>query len=98
MQAEELMDKLSRATAKGWSGLPRLLRGRHRGGRGRDGFRRRAGRDDRPESVPLGEKIDRDDFILFSESNSRFLVEVAPENKAAFEKMMKGVVFAQSAG
>jgi phosphoribosylformylglycinamidine synthase len=40
------------------------------------------------ESVPLGEPIDRDDFILFSESNSRFLVEVAPENRAEFERVM----------
>ena len=40
------------------------------------------------ESVPLGEPIERDDFILFSESNSRFLVEVAPENKAKFEEVM----------
>jgi phosphoribosylformylglycinamidine synthase len=40
------------------------------------------------ESVPLGEPMDRDDFILFSESNSRFLVEVALENKAEFEELM----------
>ena len=40
------------------------------------------------ESVPLGEPIERDDFILFSESNSRFLVEVEPENKAKFEEVM----------
>jgi phosphoribosylformylglycinamidine synthase len=33
----------------------------------------------------------RDDFVLFSESNSRFLVEVAPKNKDAFEELMKGV-------
>ena len=42
----------------------------------------------RLESVPLDEPIARDDFILFSESNSRFLVEVAPENKAKFEEIM----------
>jgi len=41
--------------------------------------------------VPLGEKIIRNDNILFSESNSRFLVEVAPEDKERFEKAMKGV-------
>ncbi len=44
--------------------------------------------------VPLGESIDRDDFILFSESNSRFLVEVAPESKDEFEAIMKGTSFA----
>ncbi|HUV45400.1 MAG TPA: AIR synthase-related protein, partial [Dehalococcoidales bacterium] len=31
---------------------------------------------------------DRDDFILFSESNSRFLVEVVPENRDEFEKTL----------
>ncbi|MBM4433333.1 MAG: phosphoribosylformylglycinamidine synthase, partial [Chloroflexi bacterium] len=46
------------------------------------------------KSVPLGEPVNRDDFILFSESNSRFLVEVAPEKKAEFEKVMNGVSFA----
>jgi phosphoribosylformylglycinamidine synthase subunit PurSL len=44
--------------------------------------------------VPLGEPLDRDDTILFSESNSRFLVEVAPKDKAAFESAMKGTSFA----
>ena len=40
------------------------------------------------DSVPLGEPLDRDDFILFSESNSRFLVEVAPGARAEFEELM----------
>ncbi|MDD5339124.1 MAG: phosphoribosylformylglycinamidine synthase subunit PurL [Dehalococcoidales bacterium] len=44
--------------------------------------------------VPLAETIERDDFVLFSESNSRFLVEVAPEHKSVFEKVLKGVVCA----
>jgi len=46
------------------------------------------------KAVPLGEAIDRDDFVLFSESNSRFLVEVAPENKNEFEEIMSGTSFA----
>jgi len=41
--------------------------------------------------VPLGEPMSRDDFVLFSESNTRFLVEVAPEDKARFEDAMNGV-------
>jgi phosphoribosylformylglycinamidine synthase len=45
------------------------------------------------DSVPLGEPIARNDHILFSESNSRFLVEVAHENKDAFEKTMAGIDF-----
>ncbi len=45
-------------------------------------------------SVPLGEPIHRSDSILFSESNSRFIVEVAPENREAFEQAMDGTDFA----
>jgi phosphoribosylformylglycinamidine synthase II len=43
------------------------------------------------DKVPLGEAIARNDNILFSESNTRFLVEVAPEDKDSFEKAMKGI-------
>jgi phosphoribosylformylglycinamidine synthase II len=44
--------------------------------------------------VPLGEAMHRDDYVLFSESNTRFLVEVAPEDRQQFEGMMTGVDFA----
>jgi phosphoribosylformylglycinamidine synthase II len=47
------------------------------------------------KKVPLGENIDRDDTILFSESNTRFLVEVAPEDRGNFEKAMGDSVCAQ---
>jgi len=43
--------------------------------------------------VPLGEAMNRDDYVLFSESNTRFLVEVAPEDRQQFEGMMAGVDF-----
>jgi len=46
------------------------------------------------EQVPLGEPVNRDDIVLFSESNTRFLVEVSPKDKANFENMMSGVDFA----
>jgi len=46
------------------------------------------------EKVPLGEAIDRDDNVFFSESNTRFLVEVAPADKQQFEDMMTGTEFA----
>jgi phosphoribosylformylglycinamidine synthase II len=49
----------------------------------------------RLKDVPLGEAIDRDDFILFSESNTRFLVEVAPDKKKAFEAALSGMDFAE---
>ncbi len=44
-------------------------------------------------SVPGAQRCRRDDFILFSESNSRFLCEVAPATKGAFEKMMRGLPY-----
>jgi phosphoribosylformylglycinamidine synthase len=40
------------------------------------------------KKVPLGENINRNDTILFSESNTRFLVEVAPEDAKRFEEAM----------
>jgi len=46
------------------------------------------------DKVPLGEPIARNDTILFSESNTRFLVEVALEDSQRFEQAMKGVKFA----
>ena len=39
--------------------------------------------------------VDRDDYVLFSESNSRFLVEIPDKAKAEFEAMMKGTAFAE---
>lgn len=42
-----------------------------------------------------GKALKRDDFILFSESNSRFLVEVSEKAKKEFEALMKGKVCAQ---
>jgi phosphoribosylformylglycinamidine synthase subunit PurSL len=40
------------------------------------------------DKIPLAEQIGRDDFILFSESNSRFIVEIAVKDKDKFEKQM----------
>jgi len=39
------------------------------------------------------EKVKRDDIILFSESNTRFVVEVFQEDQKKFEKAMKGISF-----
>jgi phosphoribosylformylglycinamidine synthase len=41
------------------------------------------------------QSIERDDTILFSESNSRFLIEVAAEEKDQFETLAKGKVCSQ---
>lgn len=41
-------------------------------------------------AVPTVEPMDREDRILFSESATRFLVEVAPEKAQAFEQALAG--------
>jgi phosphoribosylformylglycinamidine synthase II len=41
------------------------------------------------KSIRTGETIDRDDTLLFSESNSRFLVEVEDKAAPAFERVMR---------
>ena len=94
-QAKELMDRLSLATGKG------LVRASHdlsEGGLGvaiaEMAFAGGLGATAKLKEVPLAETIDRDDCILFSESNSRFLVEVAPEDRDEFEKTMGKAVFA----
>jgi phosphoribosylformylglycinamidine synthase len=46
------------------------------------------------QNVPI-KGVNRDDFVLFSESNSRFLVEVSQKAKEDFEDLMKGKVFAE---
>ena len=44
--------------------------------------------------APVTADVVRDDVLLFSESNSRFLVEVRPNQKEAFEKKLAGVAYA----
>jgi len=44
-------------------------------------------------AVPGSTEIDRYDTILFSESNSRFIVEVNPEYQDQFEEVMSNVPF-----
>lgn len=39
-------------------------------------------------------KEERDDFVLFSESNSRFIAEVEPLHQKSFERSLRGVSFA----
>ncbi|MFC2048137.1 phosphoribosylformylglycinamidine synthase subunit PurL [Chloroflexota bacterium] len=94
-RAKELMDRLSLATEKGF------VRACHDCSEGgisvaiaEMAFAGGLGATIHLKAVPLGESINRDDFILFSESNSRFLVEVPPESKAEFEEIMSGTSFA----
>ena len=42
-------------------------------------------------SVPRDPDVTADDALLFSESNSRFIVEVAPEKQEAFERCMASI-------
>ncbi len=88
-RARKLMDSLSQANK---AGLVCACHDLSEGGLGvalaEMAFAGALGATVRLESVPLGEPITRDDFILFSESNSRFLVEVVPENKDEFEIIM----------
>ncbi len=39
--------------------------------------------------------VERDDLLLFSESGSRYIITVAPEDAARFEAAMRGVPFAR---
>ncbi len=94
-KAKKLMESLSRATAKG---LVCACHDCSEGGIGvavaEMAFAGGLGAKVDLKSAPLGEPVDRDDFILFSESNSRFIVEVAPEKQVEFEKALGGNFFA----
>ena len=94
-QAKELMGNLALATDRG---LVKACHDLSDGGLGiavaEMAFAGGLGATIRLEQVPLGEAIERDDYILFSESNSRFLAEIAPEDKGKFEKTMGDTVFA----
>ena len=46
-------------------------------------------------SKVFGKELARNDFVLFSESNSRFLIEVAEADREDFEALMKGKGCAQ---
>jgi len=46
------------------------------------------------KNVPKPRDLTRNDFILFSESNSRFLIEVDERHRDAFENLMQGNSFA----
>lgn len=47
------------------------------------------------KKVPYSSWQKRNDFILFSESNSRFLLEVAEKHANEFKSLMKGITCAQ---
>ena len=45
----------------------------------------------RLDGIPTGEEIKANDVLLFSESNSRFLVEIEPQHRHTYESQMAGV-------
>jgi phosphoribosylformylglycinamidine synthase II len=94
-KGKKLMEDLSAATAKG---LVKACHDLSEGGLGvaaaEMAFAGGLGMIIHLGKVPLGETINRNDNILFSESNSRFLVEIAPEDKERFERAMKGIALA----
>jgi len=94
-KSKRLLESLSTATGKG---LVRACHDCSEGGIGvavaEMAFAGGLGASINLKEVPLGEPVDRDDFILFSESNSRFIVGVSPDKKDAFEKEMEGAPFA----
>lgn len=95
-QAKWLMERLAKATA---GGLVRSCHDCSEGGIGvalaEMAFAGGTGALVHLRSVALGERMDRDDYVLFSESNSRFLVEIRPEDEERFIDIMgEGVQFA----
>ncbi len=94
-KARELMDNLSTATGKG---LVKACHDISDGGLGvavaEMAFAGGLGASISLKKVPLGESIDRDDLILFSESNNRFLAEVTPADRQQFESIMNKSAFA----
>ena len=95
-EARNLYNAVSKATAKeliasamalGYGGLAAAL--------GKAVVASRLGLKVNLEDVLTTEDVARDDTLLFSESPSRILVTVAPENKTAFEELMHGVDFSR---
>jgi phosphoribosylformylglycinamidine synthase len=98
-RGKKLMDALSLATSRG------LVRAAHDCSEGglavaaaEMAFAGRLGMEIFLGEVPFASRSQipdkkRNDIILFSESNSRFIVEIEKKNQKAFEKIMKGIPF-----
>ena len=95
IRGKRLMNALSVATAKG---LVKACHDLSEGGLGvaaaEMAFAGGLGMLMNLSQVPLGEPMYRDDYILFSESNTRFLVEADPKDTEEFENTLAGVPFA----
>jgi phosphoribosylformylglycinamidine synthase len=89
VEGKKLMDKLSEAIAKG---LVKACHDCSEGGIGvataEMAFSGGYGMNINLKNVPYFDDVNRNDTILFSESNTRFIVEVSKEKQAEFEKLM----------
>lgn len=89
---KKVMETLHRAVARG---LVRACHDCSEGGIGvaaaEMAFAGGFGMDINLGDVPLGSAVHRNDSILFSESNSRFIVEVSQAHQKAFEETMREV-------
>lgn len=93
-RARKTMEALSRATRKG---LVRACHDCSEGGlavaAAEMSFAGGLGMELGLGAVPIEGDIKGEDTLLFSESNSRFLVEVRPQMVRAFEKALKGIPY-----
>jgi phosphoribosylformylglycinamidine synthase II len=93
-KAKQLMQALSRATAKGLvAACHDCSEGGIAAAAAEMAFAGGFGMEIFLGEVPYKAQNPRNDFILFSESNSRFIVEVAKKNQKEFEKALKGIPF-----
>jgi len=90
--AKDLMDRFSKAASKG------LVRSCHDCSEGglavaaaEMAFAGGYGMELSLNKVPVAEEITRRETLLFSESNTRFIVEVEPEKQQAFEEATQGM-------
>ena len=97
-KAKKLFEKLSKAISIGKGNSSRIVRACHDASDGGLGvafaemcFAGGRGAKVDLAKIPFGEKILRTDFALFSESNSRFVVEVNKKHAKLFETIMHGV-------
>ncbi|MBI5553253.1 MAG: phosphoribosylformylglycinamidine synthase subunit PurL [Candidatus Diapherotrites archaeon] len=101
-QAKKIFESVSRLTRQNVRFAPRMVRAIHDLSEGglavaaaEMAFASPYGVELDLSFVPLGEKKMRADEVLFSESNSRFLIEVQAEHENAFRRLLKGVPFAR---
>jgi phosphoribosylformylglycinamidine synthase len=89
--AKRIMDSLSAAIE---AGLVRACHDCSEGGMAvalaEMAFSGGMGMDIEAKKIPHKIKIKRDDYLLFSESNTRFVVEVEPKDQKRFEAVMRG--------